>query len=183
MNGMFFLNSRIRRDDVTDGLTYTIFLGEKTPDRIVDLGWMSGTRATLRNMGTPIRKTTLDPSGLVGSSLGSLDESSELGGELGQFEPQESDPSADSSETSEPAGLVDAAATEDTVETEDAASTGGASDPALYFGGFGSFHLGVGAIFGIGDGSVRTLDEGIDPRVYSQLGNRRDGQLISAEPW
>ncbi len=53
-NGMFFLNSHLRRDDVADGLPHTIFLGEKTNDLPTDLGWMSGTNATLRNMGRPL---------------------------------------------------------------------------------------------------------------------------------
>ena len=49
-NGVFFLNSRLRYDDVTDGTAHTLFLGEKLPDGW-DLHWMSGTRATLRNAG------------------------------------------------------------------------------------------------------------------------------------
>ncbi|MDA1180475.1 MAG: DUF1559 domain-containing protein, partial [Planctomycetota bacterium] len=67
--GVFFLNSRIGRDDVLDGLTYTFFLGEKLPDRMSDLGWMSGTRSTLRNVGTPIGGTPLDPSGFPQSAI------------------------------------------------------------------------------------------------------------------
>jgi prepilin-type processing-associated H-X9-DG protein len=49
-NGVFFLNSAIRPDDILDGSAYTIFVGEK---RILgaELGWASGTRATLRNTG------------------------------------------------------------------------------------------------------------------------------------
>jgi prepilin-type N-terminal cleavage/methylation domain-containing protein/prepilin-type processing-associated H-X9-DG protein len=52
-HGVFFLNSKIRYDDITDGCSHTIFLGEKVIEAN-DLGWMSGTRATLRNTGTPI---------------------------------------------------------------------------------------------------------------------------------
>ena len=52
-HGVLFLNSHVAADDVTHGLTHTIFLGEKRVDAD-DLGWMSGTRATLRNTGTPI---------------------------------------------------------------------------------------------------------------------------------
>ncbi|MBX6314324.1 MAG: DUF1559 domain-containing protein [Isosphaeraceae bacterium] len=52
-NGVFFLNSFLRYDDLKDGSSNTIFLGEKIWDPN-DLGWMSGTRATLRNVGTPI---------------------------------------------------------------------------------------------------------------------------------
>ncbi len=54
-HGVFFLNSRISAEDITDGTTHTIFIGEKLGE--TDLGWMSGTRATLRNTGTPINKT------------------------------------------------------------------------------------------------------------------------------
>ena len=58
-NGVLFLNSRIRISDITDGATHTIFVGEKlgSPN---DLGWMSGTRATLRNTGTPFNMTPWD---------------------------------------------------------------------------------------------------------------------------
>ncbi len=47
-NGLLFLNSRIRFADIRDGSTYTVLVGEAliAPD---NLGWVSGTRATLRN--------------------------------------------------------------------------------------------------------------------------------------
>ena len=51
--GVFFLNSRITREDLKDGAGYTLFLGEKLPDNF-DLGWLSGTPGTLRNTGTPL---------------------------------------------------------------------------------------------------------------------------------
>jgi prepilin-type N-terminal cleavage/methylation domain-containing protein/prepilin-type processing-associated H-X9-DG protein len=51
--GVFFLNSRVRHEDVTDGTSCTIFLGEKLRNAF-DLGWASGTRASLRNAGSPI---------------------------------------------------------------------------------------------------------------------------------
>jgi len=53
-NGVLFLNSALAPDDVTDGLSHTIFSGEKIVDSD-DLGWISGTRATLRNTGSPPR--------------------------------------------------------------------------------------------------------------------------------
>jgi prepilin-type N-terminal cleavage/methylation domain-containing protein len=55
-NGVFFLNSRITYDDITDGSAYTLFLGEKIIEP-GDLGWMSGTRATLRNTGGGLNVT------------------------------------------------------------------------------------------------------------------------------
>jgi hypothetical protein len=54
--GVLFLNSRIRTEDIEDGASNTVAVGEK---RVVlpDLGWASGTRATLRNAGVAINGT------------------------------------------------------------------------------------------------------------------------------
>ena len=51
--GVFFLNSALSTDDITDGLSSTIFVGEKLVFEN-DLGWVSGTASTLRNAGTAI---------------------------------------------------------------------------------------------------------------------------------
>ncbi|MFG0287302.1 MAG: DUF1559 domain-containing protein [Rhodopirellula sp. JB044] len=48
--GVFVLNRAIHRDDVSDGLSNTAFVAEKPPT-YDDLGWLSGTRATIRNVG------------------------------------------------------------------------------------------------------------------------------------
>jgi prepilin-type N-terminal cleavage/methylation domain-containing protein/prepilin-type processing-associated H-X9-DG protein len=55
-HGVFFLNSAVTYENVRDGSSQTIFLGEKVAETS-DLGWMSGTRATLRNTGTAINGT------------------------------------------------------------------------------------------------------------------------------
>jgi prepilin-type N-terminal cleavage/methylation domain-containing protein/prepilin-type processing-associated H-X9-DG protein len=74
-NGVFFLNSHVRFEDIRDGLSTTIFVGEKVLDT-GDLGWMSGTKATLRNTGTLINGTIVrtasnpDPVGGFGSGHG-----------------------------------------------------------------------------------------------------------------
>jgi prepilin-type processing-associated H-X9-DG protein len=47
-NGVLFLNSAIRHDDISDGTSHTIVVGEK-PLLGGELGWASGTRASLRN--------------------------------------------------------------------------------------------------------------------------------------
>ncbi|MCA9261504.1 MAG: DUF1559 domain-containing protein [Planctomycetales bacterium] len=52
-HGMLFLNSRVTFDDIRDGAAYTLLVGEKMPFADTDLGWMSGTPATLRNTGSP----------------------------------------------------------------------------------------------------------------------------------
>jgi prepilin-type processing-associated H-X9-DG protein len=57
-NGSFFLNSRVGYEDIPDGTSQTIFVGEKLRQGL-DLGWASGTRATLRNAGIPINSPDL----------------------------------------------------------------------------------------------------------------------------
>ncbi len=49
-NGLLYLNSHIRYDEITDGPSYTILLGEYL-NRGATLGWVSGTSSTLRNTG------------------------------------------------------------------------------------------------------------------------------------
>jgi prepilin-type N-terminal cleavage/methylation domain-containing protein len=52
-DGVFFLNSRVGYQDVSDGSTNTLFFGEKAiTDLDKGLGWYSGTRSTLRNTGS-----------------------------------------------------------------------------------------------------------------------------------
>ena len=48
-NGMFYLNSQVRFSDITDGSSHTIMCGEICGSETEKLGWVSGTRATLRN--------------------------------------------------------------------------------------------------------------------------------------
>jgi len=50
-NGLLYLNSGVRYSDIFDGSSNTILLGEATV-RTNNLGWASGTRATLRNTGS-----------------------------------------------------------------------------------------------------------------------------------
>ncbi|MHB8897274.1 MAG: DUF1559 domain-containing protein [Thermoguttaceae bacterium] len=52
--GVFFLNSGVAYKDIPDGASHTLFIGEKIVEDDDTLGWMSGTRATLRNAGTQI---------------------------------------------------------------------------------------------------------------------------------
>ncbi len=72
-NGVLFLNSSIRFEEIEDGSSNTIFVGEKL--RIGDLnGWAAGTRASLRNGGTKINSERLAnlqivPSGGIGGGL------------------------------------------------------------------------------------------------------------------
>ena len=51
-HGVLYLNSRVRYDEIGDGPAYTILLGENA-DADPTLGWVSGTRSTLRSTGFP----------------------------------------------------------------------------------------------------------------------------------
>jgi prepilin-type N-terminal cleavage/methylation domain-containing protein/prepilin-type processing-associated H-X9-DG protein len=57
-HGVFFLNTAVRYEDISDGSAHTMFVGEKLPDGENDLGWMSGTRWTLRNTGLGLNAET-----------------------------------------------------------------------------------------------------------------------------
>jgi prepilin-type N-terminal cleavage/methylation domain-containing protein/prepilin-type processing-associated H-X9-DG protein len=152
-NGIFFLNSKLTYDDITDGSSHTLFLGEKQPDGW-DLGWISGTRSTLRNAGMGINSLTF------GGGLPRPKAFDENNPELDALMPAEEEPSPD-----DPADATGAAA-------KPATGPGG----ALFVGSFGSSHPG-GAQFAMGDGRVQYLSASIGPPVLLQLANRKDGRL------
>ncbi len=53
--GLLYLNSHVRYDEITDGPSYTFLIGEFL-NRSATLGWVSGTRSTLRNTGLPLNE-------------------------------------------------------------------------------------------------------------------------------
>jgi len=74
-HGVLFLNSRVAPLDVSDGLSQTLFFGEVPfPSK---LGWMSGSRSTLRNTGHPING--VDFGTIQGARLVELDRAIDSG--------------------------------------------------------------------------------------------------------
>jgi prepilin-type N-terminal cleavage/methylation domain-containing protein/prepilin-type processing-associated H-X9-DG protein len=54
-HGVLYLNSHVAYRDITDGTAFTILLGEISGGEAT-LGWVSGTRSTLRDTGTPLNE-------------------------------------------------------------------------------------------------------------------------------
>jgi len=168
-HGVFFLNSRIRLDEITDGTSHTLFLGEKLvePD---DLGWMSGTRATLRNTGTALNTGLPSTSFWIPppSDSGENSDAGATGGSAEANQPQAlaATPPAQPAAVAQPKVAADAAPS---------------SDPTLVVGGFISHHAG-GVNFAFGDGSVRFVPDTISMSVLQQLAHRSDGKLLPKTP-
>lgn len=185
-NGVFFLNSRVTYEDVEDGLSHTLLIGEKTIDSS-DLGWMSGTNATLRNTGLPLNGAWgAGPLGARGRGFMPLNpgidysnkqSDSEKPGESGSSTPTESPgesaPAATSPEDSTAGAATAAGAANATGAPGPAAATIGSP---LYVGGFASHHAG-GVMFVYGDGHVSLVSNSIALPVLRRLAHRRDGEL------
>ena len=204
-NGVFFLNSKLRYEAISDGTSQTIFLGERADSK--GLGWMSGTRATLRNTGTPINGTiaalppgfapmpgvegeqtdfepepvmSLEEYGIVDEPMLEEPVPEEMSDENSEENP-EANPDTASPDTTDEANTVQETDSETVEESaNDAAAPAFVPLARTYVGGFGSEHPG-GANFAMGDGSVRSLSDNVDPLVYQQLGHRADGKLLDLD--
>jgi prepilin-type processing-associated H-X9-DG protein len=139
-------------------LAHTIFVGEKPCE--ADLGWLSGTRATLRNTGTALNSPLPVGFGLGNQSLFPGDDGIVSGSD---------DPAA----TANPSDPTD--------PTESADADSSVQAWQLFVGGFGSSHSG-GGNFAFGDGSIHFIPDTIDTQVYQRWGHRADGQLADPLP-
>ena len=173
-NGLFFLNSSLNYDDISDGLSHTLAIGEKDIDD-TDLGWSSGTRATLRNLGSPLNikgtqaLTVNAPAGVDMSVSGSggmgIASDDILTVEPESFEQTWTIPSGD------PALWLPIAALPEIIP--------GRSNGGSDVGGFSSWHTEV-INFGFADGGVRTISKSMDRKILLRMAHRNDGQLTPA---
>ena len=148
-NGVLFLNSSVRCDQITDGCSSTMFAAEVGSHRGTNLGWMSGTRSSLRNV---VFRTTAPETGetdgfkthsypmLIGGMYGLN------GGMYGGTVAEREEPNAP-------------------------------TDGSEFVGGFSSYHV-SGFQAGFGDGSVRLIPTNIDARILRNLAHRSDGEML-----
>lgn len=157
-NGVLYLNSSIRYDQVTDGSSNTIYVGETRGEpqwSAANLGWMSGTRSTLRNTGIKPPAPVLPP------------------GQVAAVAPAEDENPAPNVIPMPPLPNFLARGMQSQAPI----------DPQTmlpvkeYVGGLGSFHTGGWQNL-LGDGSVRFISENINPATLRNLANRHDGELI-----
>jgi prepilin-type N-terminal cleavage/methylation domain-containing protein len=161
--GAFILNRRLRYDDLKDGSASTLFIAEKWADAF-DMGWMSGTRATLRNTGLPITTQRGSMSRAMGPLPGMPEWTPDGQALLAPFD-----------KTEAWTGLVAPSAG----DWSKSLPGGGAPAPV---GGFHATHP-AGALSGFGDGRVTVLAPSISVSVLQKLAHREDGQLVGPEGW
>ena len=167
-NGVLFLNSSVRYEDVTDGSSNTIYVSEARGELnpvAANLGWMSGTRATLRN-GLVFTPAPVQRAGGGGVPAGAVAVT-------------EDDPPVDAADGEAPADAAPAM----TVMLHDSQYEIIPLDPdtgkalLTYVGGLGSYHTG-GWHNLMGDGSVRFISQNINTAAFRYLLNRHDGELV-----
>jgi len=181
-NGVFFLNTEVTYDDLKDGAAHTLFIGEKRTDVATDLGWLSGTPATLRNVGSPLfEKIRYD-------SVGQAPWQDMLAFSGEGYGGWWVDPTEEPSEGADAEAAVadDQAAEADASENQEnylpRSLLGGNPEAPLQVGGFGSYHP-SGVNFALGDGSVRFILDDASPGFLRRLANRADGKLVSGSEW
>ena len=169
-NGMFFLNSFVPARDVEDGLSHTAMISEKLSDQ-VDLGWSSGTRSSLRNLGIiPIYPKGL---GILSYMLpGIVYPDSRADG----FAMQQSGLRADANEFTDEVQLALSESPPEQWMDLSQLKVPNGIQPALYVGGVESFHQG-GINVAFADGALRFMSISTDSKILSRIAHRKDGGL------
>jgi len=190
--GAFIQNKALSAADFRDGVAFTLFLAESNITPTSNLGWLSGTRATLRNTGTspnsgpvvPLPNVYTDPEWLNTLEM----QPGETFDNLGAIPPDDigdEDEEGEKDEQSEEAQKLTEADFMDFTGKNaplNQVKVFGVlpNDPTLFVGGIGSYHPG-GVNSAMGDGSVRFISETIGPVPFHQMGHRSDGQLRASE--
>jgi prepilin-type N-terminal cleavage/methylation domain-containing protein/prepilin-type processing-associated H-X9-DG protein len=156
-NGVLFLNSSVRYEQIRDGSSNTIFLMEYQLATGSDLGWMSGTRASLRNAVIAVPNSVAPIS-----------------------DAEDQDPTGAGASDAVPVSFTYRLHAS-TVRNFNAGNLrqelADLESGREFVGGPSSFHSG-GGHFLMGDGSVRFISQNIDPLTFRHLANRADGEML-----
>lgn len=179
-HGVFVRNRFLKVDEITDGCSHTIFLGEKLPLGL-EWGWLSGTRATLRNGGVPLEKFAYPTASLQNSYSVNTEETIRI-----IQNPEREDVARFWTSSQDErrlwgvppdvlARIPEGPATTPEVKQALLQILGSLPEGGPMIGGFGSAHLdGVNFLFG--DLSVRKLRFDIEQKVLKSLAHRSDGE-------
>ncbi len=154
-NGVLFLNSSIRYEQITDGSSNTIYVAECRLNTGSDLGWMSGTRSSLRNLVVAIPNNP--PAAVPSSNDGTGSAQSVAQGEATFRLHATSLSNVNGSNLRQELADMEAG--------------------REFVGGPSSFHVG-GGHFVMGDGSIRFISQNIDPKTFRNLAHRSDGDML-----
>ncbi|MBA2114576.1 DUF1559 domain-containing protein [Bremerella alba] len=191
--GAFILNKSLSTADFSDGVAFTLFLGEANIIPTSNLGWLSGTRATLRNTGASpksgpamaLPNVYTDPEWLNTLEMQPGEAFDNISAMIPGNDVSDEEAEKEEGEQGEEAKNLTEADFMDfkgkNVPLLQAKVLGVIpNDPTLYVGGIGSYHPG-GVNTALGDGSVRFISETIGSVPFHQMGHRSDGQLRVSE--
>jgi prepilin-type N-terminal cleavage/methylation domain-containing protein/prepilin-type processing-associated H-X9-DG protein len=171
-HGVFYLNSQTSRDDLLDGAAYTLFIGEKISDA-TDLGWLSGTAATLRNTGSPLARVPFGQSYSSGPpwlQVYRANRGWESPDDVETQDTEVADRPVNPADQPDENGLLPHS------------RLGGNPESPLAVGGFSSDHA-TGVNLAFGDGSVRFIGNEAQPTFLRRLAHRADGGIVDASEW
>ena len=154
-NGVLFLNSSIRYEQIRDGSSNTLFVVECRLNSGSDLGWMAGTKSSLRNT--------------VIAVLNNPSAATTVGGQESSATP--------SAAESEPTFRLHTSTLNNANVGNVRQELANLESGREVVGGPSSFHVG-GGHFLMGDGSVRFISQNIDPKTLRNLANRSDGEML-----
>ncbi|MDB5345985.1 MAG: hypothetical protein JWP89_4362 [Schlesneria sp.] len=157
-NGVLFLNSSIRYDQITDGSSNTFFVMESRLVMGSDLGWMSGTRSSLRNAVVWSNKPAAAPAN-------------------GPVNPEATPPGAVTDGATTPAPFYESHVVYSGGTADIQQQLANLQNKTEYVGGASSHHTG-GYHVVLGDGSVRFVSQNVSVSVLRNLANRADGEML-----
>ncbi|MBM4074111.1 MAG: DUF1559 domain-containing protein [Planctomycetes bacterium] len=178
-NGVLYLNSSIHYEEVTDGSSNTIYVGEAEVDKLTTMGWMTGTRDSLRNGVLWANRPQSDGSANK-AAVSSADDPVAPSDDPAAGQPAvESSNQPTRSQSEKDVDPSKPIYDYHSVRPGTSLRQQAAKMPpkAEYVGGMYSAHVGGYHVL-MGDGSVRFLSVSITPTLMRNLTHRADGEML-----